>query len=183
MTDGYRYDPNTWNPILAGVVAGATAAIVAGLITLILDTPSDISGASLAVVLIALAIGALSGLLWRRLRASANAMRTFSWTIAGGFFITLAAIAITDQAGVNDLIRYAVPLAAVIFITVGFITPLLDGVTAPQWVAIIPIVIALAIGVAFLGRDSATTTDATADLSTAARTSTVITDSAGPPTG
>lgn len=154
MTDDYTYNPDSWNPVLAGVVAGATAAIVAGLFALVLDSPNDVAGNSLVVVVIALAIGAASGLLWRRLRATENALRMFSWTIAGGFFIALIAITIADQTAVEDLVPFALPLAAVIFITVGFITPLLDGVTAPQWVAIIPIVIALAIGVAFLGRDT-----------------------------
>lgn len=154
MTDSYTFDPSSWNPILAGVVAGAIAAIVAALIALMLDSPNETTGNSLVIVLIALTIGAASGLLWRRLRANANAMRTFGWTIAGGFFITLVAISIADQTAIDNLIQYAVPLSAVIFITVGFITPLLDGVTAPQWVAIIPIVIALAIGIAFLSRDT-----------------------------
>lgn len=154
MTDSYTFDPDSWNPILAGVVAGAMAAIVAALLTLILDSPNRTAGNSLVVVLVALAIGAASGLLWRRIRATDNAMKIFGWTLAGGFLITLVAVAIADQTGVDNLIRYAAPLSAVIFITVGFITPLLDGVTAPQWVAIIPILIALVVGVALLSTDT-----------------------------
>lgn len=154
VTDSYTYDPDSWNPILAGVVAGAMAAIVAALLALLLDSPNRTAGNSLVVVLLALAIGGASGLLWRRVRASQNALRIFGWTIAGGFIITLAGITIADQSSVDNLIGYAVPLAAVIFITVGFITPLLDGVTAPQWAAIIPVIIALLLGVAFLGIDT-----------------------------
>lgn len=159
MTDSYTYDPDSWNPILAGVVAGAVAAIVAALLALLLESPNRTAANSLVVVLLALAIGAASGLLWRRVRATNNALRTFGWTIAGGFIITLVAITIADQSSVDNLIRYAVPLAAVIFITVGFITPLLDGVTAPPWVAIIPIAIALIIGAALLGVDTTTSSD------------------------
>ena len=154
MSDSYTYDPNSWNPILAGVVAGATSAIVAALFALVLDSPNDSDGNSLIIVLVALAIGAASGFLWRRLRATNNALRTFGWTVAGGFLITLMAIAVADQTFVDSLVPYAVPLAALIFITVGFITPLLDGITAPSWVAIIPIVLALAIGIGLFGTNS-----------------------------
>lgn len=158
MSDSYIYDPNSWNPILAGVVAGAISAIVAALAALVLESPNESSGNSLVIVLIALAIGAASGFLWRRLRATNNALRTFGWTVAGGFVITLVAITVADLTFVDDLAVYAVPLAAVVFITVGFITPLLDGVTTPSWVAIIPIVVALALGIALFGTN--TTADA-----------------------
>ena len=60
MSDSYTYDPNSWNPILAGVVAGATSAIVAALFALVLDSPNDSDGNSLIIVLVALAIGAAS---------------------------------------------------------------------------------------------------------------------------
>lgn len=165
MTDSYTYDPDSWNPILAGVVAGAIAAIIAALLALMLDSPNSTASNSLVVVLLALAIGAASGFLWRRVRATHNPIRTFGWTIAGGFVITLIAITIADQSAVDNLIRYAVPLASVVFITVGFITPLLDGVTAPQWVAIIPVLIALLMGVALLGTDTTPAAEVSLKLS------------------
>ncbi len=146
----YTYDPNTWNPVLAGVVAGAIGAIVAAIIGLFVDSPNETYANSLVVVLAALTLGAASGALWRRLRATSNGLRTFSWTVAGGWFVAVAAIVVTDQAIVADLVPYAVPAATVIFITIGFLTPLVDGVTAPTWVAAIPILIALGLGVAFL---------------------------------
>ena len=151
MTDQYTYDPNTWPPSLAGIVAGAIGAIVAALIGWMLaggvvDRPSEYAN-SLTVVLISLTLGWISGLLWRRLRASDNALKTFSWTVAGAFLVTLSAVLIVDQTVLSSLAPYAVPLAAVIFITLAFFTPVLARVTAPKWSAAVPILLALAIGI------------------------------------
>jgi len=151
LTDHYTYDPNTWPPSLAGIVAGAIGAIVAALIGWMLtggivDRPSEYTN-SLTVVIVSLVLGWISGLLWRRLRAGHNATRAFSWTIAGGFLMTLSAVLIVDQTVLSSLAPYAVPLAAVIFITLAFFTPVLARVTAPLWSAAIPILLAFAIGV------------------------------------
>lgn len=150
MTDQYTYDPNTWPPSLAGIVAGAIGAIVAALIGWMLtggivDRPSEYAN-SLTVVLISLTLGWISGLLWRRLRASDNAPKTFSWTVAGAFLVTLSAVLIVDQTVLSSLAPYAVPLAAVIFITLAFFTPVLARVTAPRWAAAVPLLLAFAVG-------------------------------------
>ena len=144
---GYTYDPTTWNPILAGTVAGAIGAIVSALVAIGLDSPNDTYANSLTVVLVALVLGAASGELWRRLRATNDGLRTFGWTTAGGFVVVLAAIVIADQTVVTDLTPYAAPVAAIIFASLGFLTPLIDGARSPMWVAAIPIVIALGLGV------------------------------------
>lgn len=151
MTDQYTYDPNTWPPSLAGIVAGAIGAIVAALIGWMLtggivDRPSDYTN-SLTVVIASLVLGWISGLLWQRLRAGDNAVKAFSWTVAGGFLVTLSAVLIVDQTVLSSLAPYAIPLAAVIFITLAFFTPVLARVTAPLWSAAIPILLAFAIGI------------------------------------
>jgi predicted Co/Zn/Cd cation transporter (cation efflux family) len=133
------------------VVAGATAAIVAAIIGRILtggvvEQPHDYAN-SLTVVIVSLVLGWISGLLWRKLRASDNASKMFSWTIAGAFFVTLAAVLIVDRTVLSSLAPYAVPLVAIIFITLAFFTPPLSRVTAPKWTAAIPILLALAIGI------------------------------------
>jgi polyisoprenoid-binding protein YceI len=148
----YSYNPDTWNPVLAGVVAGAIAAIVAALVSLPLRSPDEIIANSLTVVVASLVLGGISGLLWRRLRLNENAVRIFGWTMAGGFVAAMAGVAIADQTALNNLVPYATPLAAVIFITLGFLTPLLSGVTGPVWIAAIPIVVAVALGIGLFGR-------------------------------
>ena len=151
MTDQYTFDPDAWSPALGGLVAGALGAIVAAIIgailtTSIVDQPHDYTN-SLTVVLVSLALGWISGMLWRRLRAADRASTIFAWTLVGGFFATLSAVVIVDQTVLKSLAPYAIPLAAVIFITLAFFTPLLSRTHAPKWTAVIPVVIALAIGV------------------------------------
>jgi hypothetical protein len=86
-------------------------------------------------------------MLWRRIRATDRASTIFAWTLVGAFVATLSAVVIADQTVLKSLAPWAIPLAAVIFITLAFFTPLLSRVHAPQWIAAIPILIALAIGV------------------------------------
>lgn len=152
MTPSYTYNPDTWNPLLAGTVAGAIAAIVAGLASLPLRSPDEVIANTVTIVLVSLLLGLIAGGLWRRLRARDNAERTFAWAMVGGFFVAAAAIALTDLFALGNLVKYAAPLAVIIFVTLGFFVPMLSRVTAPVWVAAIPIVIALAIGFGLFGR-------------------------------
>ena len=155
MSDSYTYDPDTWYPPIAGAVAGAIAAVVAGIVSLPLRSPDDVFANSLTVVIVSIVLGVISGSLWRRLRAMANAQKLFAWSMVGAFVASMAAIAIVDLTILSSLIPYAAPLAAIIFITLGFFTPVLSRLTAPVWVAAIPILIALGIGIGLLGRGAA----------------------------
>lgn len=151
MADTYSYNPDTWSPALAGVVAGAIGAIVAAIVGRILtggtvDNPHDYVN-SLTVVIAALVLGFISGMLWRRLRATDNPSTVFAWTLVGGGVATLAAVLIVDQTVLSSLAPYAVPLVAIIFITLAFFTPIVSRVTAPTWIAAIPVLLAIAIGV------------------------------------
>ncbi|MGI9667597.1 MAG: YceI family protein [Acidimicrobiia bacterium] len=179
MSSDYTYNPDTWHPVLAGVVAGAIAAIVAGVLAALLRSPDEVVANSLTVVLGALVLGGISGLLWRRIRVNPHAIRTFGLTLGGGYFVAMLAVTIVDQTVLSNLIAYAVPLGAVIFITLGFMTPLLAGVTAPVWVAAIPVLIALAIGVGLFGRGNVASGELTLDsVTTTTAVSTVSADAA-----
>ncbi len=157
MTYSYTYDPDAWHPVLAGGVAGSIAAIVAAVVSLPLRSPDGAVVNSLTVVVTSIVVGLVAGGLWRRLRASRTAPRTFAWTMVGGFFVTLAAIALVDLTAMPSLMPYAGPLTAIVFITLGFFTPMLSRVTAPAWIALVPIVVALAIGIGLLGRGAEVT--------------------------
>lgn len=151
MADTYTYDPDTWQPALAGTVAGAIGAIVAAIVGWILtgdivENPHAYVN-SLTVVIVSLVLGLISGLLWRRLRATENASAIFAWTIVGGFAMTLAAVLVVDQTVLSSLAPYTVPLVAIIFITLAFFTPILSRVTAPTWITAVPVLLALAIGI------------------------------------
>lgn len=138
--------------MLAGLVAGAIGAIDAAIVGWILtawvfEAPHDYAN-SLTVVVVALVLGVISGALWRKLRASPNGRVVFTWAIVGAFFATLSAVVIADQTVVNHLAPYAVPLTAIIFITIAAFTPTLSASHTAKWVAAIPVLLALALGVA-----------------------------------
>jgi hypothetical protein len=152
MANSYTYDPDAWHPVIAGLVAGAIAAIVAALVSLPLRSPDEIVANSLSVVVGSLVLGAISGMLWRRLRVSDNAPKVYGWTMAGGFVATMTAASLVDVFFLDNLAPYAAPLTAIIFLTLGFLVPLLAGVTAPVWVAAVPVLIALGLGIGLFGR-------------------------------
>ena len=152
MADTYTYDPNAWHPAVAGLVAGAIAAIVAALVSLPLRSPDEIVANSLSVVIGSLVLGLASGMLWRRIRLTDSALKLYGWTMVGGFVVTMMAASLVDVFFIDDLAPYAAPLTAIIFLTLGFLVPLLAGVTAPVWIAAVPILLALALGLGLFGR-------------------------------
>ena len=175
MADDYTYDPRTLDPILAGVAAGSVGAIAASLIALPIRTPDELVANSLTVTIAALVIGALSGLLWRRIRATANGSRTFALTVIGAFAVTMMAAAIIDQTSLERFIPYAGAVSLVIFLAVGLLTPVFSRAVAPAWAALIPVLIALVVGFGLFGRGN--TTDGALELSDLETTSTTAADS------
>lgn len=162
MSD-YRYDPAAWHPALAGAVAGAIAGIVAALASLIPRSPDELIANSLSVTLVAIALGVISGMLWRRIRASRNAVRTFGWAMAGGWFIAMLATSLGHLFILDNLIQYAAPLAAIIFLTLGFLIPVLARVTAPWWIGLLAVGAALALGVFLFGKGNVASGDLSLD--------------------
>jgi hypothetical protein len=100
----------------------------------------------------------------------------------------MLAVTIVDQTLLSNLIAYAAPIAAIIFITLGFLTPVLARVTAPVWIAAIPVLIALAFGIGFFGRGNVASGELTLDdldtvtTTTSAPTTTVGDDGESPTT-
>ncbi|MGB5168498.1 MAG: YceI family protein [Acidimicrobiia bacterium] len=163
MSDDYTYDPRSLNPILAGLAAGSVGATAASLIALPIHTPDELVANSLTITIASLVIGALSGLLWRRIRATSNATRTFALTMVGAFIITMMAAAIIDQTALDRFIPYAGAASLVIFLSIGLLTPVFSRAVVHAWVALIPVVIALMIGVGLVGRGTSTSGDLSLD--------------------
>jgi polyisoprenoid-binding protein YceI len=105
----------------------------------------------------------------------------------------MLAVTIVDQTTLSNLVPYAAPLAAIIFVTLGFLTPLLSGVTSSMWLAAIPVAIAVVLGIGLFGRgnvasgelglddlprDTSTTTTAGTPGSTQATTTTATLEGA-----
>ncbi len=179
MTDSYTYDPDAWHPAVAGLVAGAIAATVAGILSAILRSPDEVVANSLSVALTSLALGIVAGALWRRIRLADNAKRLFGWTMAGGWFVSMLAVTIIDQTVLSNLVAYAAPIAAIIFITLGFLVPILSTVTAPRWIAVVAVLAAIAVGVGLFGRGNVASGELSLDdldtVTTTSVTSTSVT--------
>lgn len=163
MSNGYTYDPRSLNPILAGLAAGSVGAIAAALIALPIHTPDELVANSLTITIVALVIGTLSGLLWRRIRATANATRTFALTMVGAFIIMMMAAAIIDQTALDRFIPYAGAVSLVILLSIGLLTPAFSRAVVPAWVVLIPVVIAVAVGFGLFGRGTSTSGDLSLD--------------------
>lgn len=163
MTNRYAYDPDAWHPAVAGLTAGAVGAIVAALLALILRSPDEIVANSLTVVTTSLVLGLVAGLLWRRLRASDRATLAFSIAMAAGWFVAMVAITIVDQSVLSNLVPYAAPIAAIIFITLAFLTPIFARLTSSMWLAAVPVVIAIGLGIGLVGQGNVASGDLSLD--------------------
>ena len=163
MSNSYTYDPRSLNPILAGLAAGSVGAIAASLIALPIHAPDELITNSITITIVALVIGALSGFLWRRIRASANATRTFALTMVGAFIVMIMAAAIIDQTALDRFIPYAGAVSLVILLSIGLLTPAFSRAVVPAWVALIPVAIAIIVGFGLFGRGTSTSGDLSLD--------------------
>src|SRR5665811_2363488 len=143
MAEDYIYDPRTLNPILAGLAAGSVGAIAAALLALPVDSPNETTANPITITIVAILIGAPSGALWRSVRAQRNGSRTFAWSIGGGLFVVLSALAIIEWTAGAGWFTYAGLVAAVIFLSVGMLTPVISRAVAPSWAAWIPVLLAV----------------------------------------
>jgi hypothetical protein len=175
MTDSYTYDPDAWHPAIAGLVAGAIAAVVAAIVSLPLRSPDEIIANSLSVVIGSLILGAIAGMLWRKIRLTDSALKTYGWTMAGGWLVTMMTASLVDVFLLDNVAPYAAPLTAIIFLTLGFLVPLLAGVTAPVWIAAIPVLVALGLGIGLFGRGNVVTGELSLDDLSAVTTTLIAT--------
>ena len=152
MPSEYRYDPDALNPWLAGLAAGAVGAIAGTVLAFSLLSPDEVIANSVTVTAGALLVGLASGWLWRRVRATSNGLATFRWALVGAFVVTLVAVAIVDQVAISRLIPYGTPIDAVIFVSVGLLTPYLAAHHWPVWTVAVLVAIALAMAVGLFGR-------------------------------
>ena len=112
--------------MLAGLTAGAIAAVAAVLASLPLRSPSDTLLNSASVALAALMAGALSGLLWLALRRTD---RPALWFLAAWTAIFLPASVIVlflGQSQLDGFISFALPLALIVYVVTGLLTVAID---------------------------------------------------------
>ncbi|MEA3502959.1 MAG: hypothetical protein U9R47_09320 [Actinomycetota bacterium] len=147
MADNYIYDPRTLNPVVAGVAAGSVGAIAASLISLPVTSPNDTVANPLTVTVVAMIIGALSGFVWRSVRATSNGARTFVIAMVAGLFVVLSAFAIIEWTAGGGWFTYSALVAIVVFLSIGLLTPAISRAVAPVWAAMIPVVLAFVVAV------------------------------------
>jgi len=124
------------------LAAGSVGAIAASLLALPLDSPNDTTANPITITILAMLIGAASGALWLRVRAQRNGSRTFAWAMVGGLTAVLSALAIIEWTAGGGWLTYAGLVAAVIFLSIGLLTPVISRAVAPAWAALIPVLLA-----------------------------------------
>lgn len=147
MAENYVYDPRTLNATVAGLAAGSVGAIAASLISLPVTSPNDTVANPLTVTAVAMIIGALSGLVWRRVRATTNGARSFVVAMVAGLLVVLSTLAIIEWTVGGGWFAYAALVASVIFLSVILLTPVISRAVAPVWAAMIPVVLAVIVAV------------------------------------
>lgn len=159
MSSEYQYDPRTLNPVLSGLAAGAVGAIAGSIVSLSITTPDEIVANTLSLTILAMLIGLATGELWRRVRATSNGLRTFYLTTFAAFVLTLILLVSIDRFALQNLLPYAVPVAGIVFLSVGLLTPAFSRAVVSSWLVVIPVVLALAVAIGLFGRGKTTSGD------------------------
>lgn len=134
--------------LLAGLTAGAIAAVIVALVSLPLHSPVDSVFNSATVSIAAIAVGLIAGLLWMRLSAR---IMWYGISLAGLFIIVLAA-ALAGESVLDRLASFTIPLAAIAIIVCAVLTPLLANFfVRPElgllkWSPVPALIVALVLG-------------------------------------
>ena len=147
MAEDYIYDPRTLSPTVSGLAAGSVGAIAASLISLPVTSPNDTVANPLTVTIVAMILGALSGMVWRRVRATTNGARNFVIAMVGGLLVVLSALAIIEWTAGGGWFTYTALITGVIFLSVILLTPAISRAVAPLWAALIPVALAVIVAV------------------------------------
>ena len=140
-------------PVRGALLAGALSAVVAALVSLPLHSPHDALLNSASVTWGVLLLALVSGLAWRRLSHEPNAVRRFAVLMAVGFFIWMG-VAFAVGTMLTRMVSFSVPLAAIAFVGIAVLTPLLARVPlASRWpVVVVALVVAAAVGIGLAGQ-------------------------------
>jgi hypothetical protein len=89
----------------------------------------------------------LSGMVWRRVRATANGARNFIIAMSAGLVVVLSTLAIIEWTAGGGWFTYTAFVAGVIFLSVILLTPVISRAVAPLWAAMIPVVLAVIVAI------------------------------------
>ena len=139
--------------LIAGVIAGSIAAIVASLVSLPLRSPVDSVFNTATITLASLVVGIASGLLWSALDGKPRRMLIFDAVLALAFIVVVAIAAIGSSV-LERLASFTIPLAAIVFVLAGVLTPSMRGISpgVSRALAVILVIAAVVLGVALMGQ-------------------------------
>ena len=147
--------------LLAGLTAGAIAAVIVALVSLPLHSPVDSVFNSATVSIAAIAVGLIAGLLWMRL---SERIMWYGISLAGLFIIVLAA-ALAGESVLDRLASFTIPLAAIAIIVCAVLTPLLASFfVRPElgllkWLPVPALIVALVLGFGLITQGDAESGD------------------------
>ncbi len=145
----------------AGLTAGAVAAIIAVLVSLPLHSPVDSGFNSATVAIACLVLGVIAGLLWNRM----GERPVLIIGVLLALFILVLIVAIVGNSFLDRFASFVLPLAAIAFVAVGALTPLLSSYFSRTdlgwkgWTPIVPVVVALVLGFALVTQGDAESGD------------------------
>ncbi len=139
--------------MLIGLLSGAAAALLAGLLSLPLQSPDDAFFNTASVTIAALVAGVAAGLL-----RGARSARSFAIAWGGAFIVVVAAIA-ASESQFERMISFGLPLAAVVFGVTGLGVAFLAERPLPRMPAITAgaVVVAAVFGLGLASRGDAET--------------------------
>ncbi len=139
--------------LITGVIAGSIAAIVASLVSLPLRSPVDSVFNTATITLASLVVGILSGLIWAALSANRRRMLVFDAILAVAFIVVVVIAAIGNSV-LDRLASFTIPLAAIVFVLAGVLTPSMRGLSpgASRALAVILLIAAVILGVVLMGQ-------------------------------
>lgn len=139
--------------LLAGLTGGAVGALVASLLSLPLESPDDVVFNTFTVSLGALVAGVAMGVVWWALPERPPRLALFGAACLGGFAVAVV-LAFVFEAALEGALGFMIPLAAVVFACIAFVTPFVSS--APwgrAWVAAPALTaVALALGIGLMGQ-------------------------------
>ena len=147
--------------LLAGLTAGAIAAVIVALVSLPLHSPVDSVFNSATVSIAAIAVGLIAGLLWMRL---SERIMWYGISLAGLFIIVLAA-ALAGESVLDRLASFTIPLAAIAIFACAVLTPLLANFfVRPElgllkWSPVPALIVALVLGFGLITQGDAESGD------------------------
>ena len=139
--------------MIAGLIAGSISAIVASLVSLPLRSPVDSVFNTATITVGSLVVGIAAGLLWNGLSSNPRRIPYYVAALAA-VFVLIVVIAFVGNSTLDRFASFVIPLAAIIFLLVGLLTPSFRGISvmAARGLAVILLVASVGLGIGLMGQ-------------------------------